>query len=288
LTQIPDHLLKRSRERRAATSGAGEGDDRGVVQASEPTARAAQAASVPATAPSMPTHPAPETRHPPCTPSPMAEAHRQRHKIPFWAMPVLVALPLWAYIYQGTLSPQPTAQGPEALGAELYSQTGCAGCHGAGGAGSGSFPGFTNGRIFETFPNWTTHYEWVRLGSTGWLDEHGATYGATAKPVRGGMPAFTEGQLSDAELLYIVLHERLLGGASPNGEDMDQLQDLALHMSEHEGLTLAEAAAQLGLDISRETDDPAPTTPSRSQVTEREDTPGSAGNEPNEDGQSLP
>ena len=92
----------------------------------------------------------------------------------FWAMPVLVALPLWAYIYQGTLSPPPAGEGSETRGAELFSEVGCSGCHGAGGGGSGSFPGFTDGRIFETFPAWPTHFEWVRLGSAGWLDERTA------------------------------------------------------------------------------------------------------------------
>jgi hypothetical protein len=236
------------------SAAGGEGNGRGAAQTS--AASAAQPSTAPATAPSIPAHPAMETIPVPPPPSPMADAHHRRHKIPVWVMPVLAALPLWAYIYQGTLSPPPAREGLETLGAELYSQVGCAGCHGAQGGGTGSFPGFTNGRIFETFPDWPTHFKWVRLGSNGWLDERGATYGAIAKPVQGGMPAFTEGQLSDAELLYIVLHERLLGGSNPNQEDMAQLEELALYMSEHESLTLAEATTELGIDVSFATSDP--------------------------------
>lgn len=284
MTEIPEHLLKRSRERRAAMGGDGGGDS----QASESPAQAADASPAPAPTSSMPAHSEPETRPAAPVPSTMVEAYRRRRKIPFWAMPVLAALPLWAYIYQGTLSPPPAGEGPETLGAELFSQLGCSGCHGAGGAGSGSFPGFTNGRIFETFPDWPTHFEWVRLGSAGWLHQRGATYGASNKPVAGGMPGFTEEQLPDVDLLYIVLHERLLGGANPDEEDLAQLRELALYMSEHEGLTLQEAVAELGLDVSFGTGarnaDPGRADPPPERAPEREDTPGSEGNEAPSDG----
>src|SRR3546814_19422185 len=78
----------------------------------------------------MPAHPAPATAEVAPAPSPMVEAHRNRRKIPFWAMPVLAALPLWAYVYTGTLSPPPAGEGPEVLGAELFAGSGCVGCHG--------------------------------------------------------------------------------------------------------------------------------------------------------------
>ncbi|MFP5320633.1 MAG: c-type cytochrome [Acidimicrobiia bacterium] len=288
MTEIPEHLLKRSRERRAAMGGdAGATDGGGTSESAQTTPAAAKAASAPATAPSMPAHPEPETVPAAPPPSPMVEAYRRRRKIPFWAMPVLAALPLWAYIYQGTLSPPPAGEGPELLGAELYASSGCAGCHGAGGGG-GVGPGFTGGAIYETFPDWITHFEWVRLGSAGWLDERGQTYGANEKPVQGGMPGFTEDQLTDYELIYVILHERLLGGENPNEEDMLQLEELALFMSENSPITLEEAIAELGIEVEVGTEggqtDPGRGDPPPDQAPEQEDTPGSEGNEQPSDG----
>lgn len=154
----------------------------------------------------------------------MAEAHQRRRKIPYWAMPVLAMLPVWAYVYTGTLDPPPAGAGPEVEGEELYGGNGCAGCHGAGGGG-GVGPAFTDGAVYETFPNFETHFRWVRLGSQGWLEEVGDTYGAGNQPVNGGMPGFDEGALSDAELLYVILHEREgLGGENPNEQDHERLE----------------------------------------------------------------
>lgn len=250
MTEIPEHLLKRSRERRAAMGGDGDGgatDGGGASQSSESAPAASAATPAPAAA-SMPAHPAPESLPTAPPPSPMVEAHQRRRKVPFWAMPVLAALPLWAYVYQGTLSPPPVGEGPEVLGEELYASAGCAGCHGAGGAGGGVGPAFTGGAIYETWPSFVDHFEWVRLGSAGWQTEHGDTYGANGKPVGGGMPGFGEDQLSDAELIYIILHERLLGGENPDEEDMLALEEVALLLSENEGMTLAEALEEVGVE----------------------------------------
>ena len=246
MTEIPEHLLKRSRERRAAMGGDGGGTDGG--DATESTAASAAPAKAAAAAPaSMPAHPAPATVEAAPPPSPMVEAYQKRRKIPFWAMPVLAALPLWAYVYTGTLSPPPAGEGPEVLGEALYAGSGCGGCHGAGGGG-GVGPAFTGGAIYETFPSFVDHFEWVRLGSAGWLEANGDTYGATDKPVNGGMPGFGEDQLSDAELVFLLLHERNLGGANPDTEDMTQLEEVALLMSENEAMTFEEALAEVGVE----------------------------------------
>lgn len=287
MTEIPEHLLKRSRERRAAMGGDGGGSEGGGASDSGGATSADAPAKTTAAAPaSMPAHPAPATAEAAPPPSPMVEAYQRRRKIPFWAMPVLAALPLWAYVYTGTLSPPPAGEGPEVLGEELYAGSGCGGCHGAGGGG-GVGPAFTGGSIYETFPDFVTHFEWVRLGSAGWLEERGDTYGASGKPVRGGMPGFGEDQLSDADLIYIVLHERLLGGENPDDEDMTQLEELAIYMSEHPDATLADAMAELGFEMpdadaggtDSELGDPPP-----GNAPEQEDTPGSEGNEEPSDG----
>ena len=55
-------------------------------------------------------------------------------------------------------------------------------------------------------------------------------------------------QLSDAELVYVILHERLLGGANPDEEDMVALEEVALLMSENEAMTFEEALAEVGVE----------------------------------------
>jgi mono/diheme cytochrome c family protein len=280
LTEIPEHLLKRSRERRAAMGGDGGAADGGGASdtGGATSADAPAKASAPAPA-AMPAHPAPATAETAPPPSPMVEAHEKRRKIPFWAMPVLAALPLWAYVYTGTLSPPPAGEGPAVLGEELYAGNGCGGCHGAGGGG-GVGPAFTGGSIYETFPSFVTHFEWVRLGSAGWLEERGDTYGANEKAVNGGMPGFGEGQLSDADLLFIVLHERELGGANPDTEDAEALEAVALLLSEHPEMTLEEALAEVGVEAPEtegggsgaDRGDPPPRN-----APEQDDTPGSEG-----------
>ncbi len=249
MTEIPEHLLKRSRERRAAMGGddGGSGDGGGDSGGSS-AAPAKAASSAPAPA-SMPAHPAPAEDSPPPPPSPLVEAHEKRRKIPFWAMPVLAALPVWAYVFAGTLEPPPEGEGPLTLGAEEYAVAGCAGCHGGGGGG-GVGPAFTGGAIYETWPSFVDHFEWVRLGSQGWAEEHGPTYGANDKPVGGGMPGYSADQLDDAHLIWVILHERAtLGGANPDPEDQALLEEVAELLFENEELTLEEALAELGAEV---------------------------------------
>jgi len=99
-------------------------------------------------------------------------------------------------------------------GAELYSSSGCAGCHGATGGG-GVGPAFASGAVLETFSNFQDHLDWVALGSQGWADERGPSYGDQGKPVFGvgRMPRF-DGSLSEEQIALVVRYERevLAGG----------------------------------------------------------------------------
>lgn len=281
MTEIPEHLLKRSRERRSAMGGDGGASDGGGTsgEGGATSADAPAKTTAPAVA-SMPAHPAPATVEAARPPSPMVEAYRNRRKIPFWAMPVLAALPLWAYVYTGTLSPPPAGEGPEVLGEELFAGNGCAGCHGAGGGG-GVGPAFTGGAIYETFPDFVTHFEWVRLGSAGWLEERGDAYGAPNKPVNGGMPGFGEDQLSDHDLLFIVLHERGLGGENPDTEDAEALEAVALLMEENPEMTLEEALAEVGVEApeTEGTEQSEPADPGAENAPEEGSGDGSEGND---------
>lgn len=213
MTEIPEHLLARSRARRAAAGLGGEAAPTGgeVEVASAATPAASPAAATPATQPAA----APPPPPPPPTP-PYIQAYKDRRKIPFWVMPVLLALPLYLFIYANTLvKPSAGETGPLATGKSLY-VTNCSGCHGAGGEG-GVGPAFVGGAVTATWPDFKDHIKWVHLGSGKWPD---ATYGAQNKPIgSGGMPSFGQkdgGTLTDLEIAQIVRYEReVLGGAAP-------------------------------------------------------------------------
>lgn len=104
----------------------------------------------------------------------------------------------------------PAADGPSADylgGRDTYGT--CAACHGKAGTG-GVGPAFAS--VLETWPSCEDHVEWVSLGSNGWKEAHGDTYGATDKPITGGMPSFAT--LTDEEIRRVALYERVrFGGA---------------------------------------------------------------------------
>jgi mono/diheme cytochrome c family protein len=209
VTEIPEHLLQRSKERRAAIGGeeapAADAPASGEVVEAPAAAPEPVAAAVPAT---------PEPVKPPEPARPEVAAALSRKKIPYWAMPVLAALPLWAYVYQATLEPAPAGElTPVEEGGVIYTAAACSGCHGGGGAGNASVPALTE--VLETWPDYRDQMMWVRLGSNGW-EEFSDTYGAPAKPINGGMPPHT---LSDQELALVVLYERVQFGELEEGSE---------------------------------------------------------------------
>lgn len=209
MTEVPEHLLKRSRDRRAAAGGgdasssdAGSGTESTAVEAT-PSAPAKAAAAAPAVSA------APEA----VTLSPMAEAQVRRKKVPFWAWPVLAFLPLWAVIYIGGLSPAASGEPSQlATGQSIYTAN-CAGCHGAAGGGGVGRP-MNEGNLVKTFPDILGQLEFVWLGSNG-TGPSGTPYGDPAR--EGGqhttlswngnpMPNFNK-TLSQAQLLAVVRYE---------------------------------------------------------------------------------
>jgi len=218
VTEIPEHLLKRSKERRSAIGGDDAPADDAAPTAADAAAPAPAAPAVPAVAAAAEVE-KPAAAPPPVRPE-VAAAHRRR-KIPFWAMPVLLGLPLWAYVYSGTLEPPPTGdEGPMAVGQEIYGR--CAACHGADGGGV-SGPALDN--VQTVFPDGRDQMAWVALGSDGWR-AFSDTYGATAKPIGGGMPAFSA--LSEEELAAVILYERVsFHGLEEGSEDYVLLEAIA-------------------------------------------------------------
>lgn len=238
MTEIPEHLLKRSKERRAAIGG----DDAPAGDAAAAADAPAAAAEAPAATPAVPAAAAvpAEVAPAPKPVRPEVAAAQRRKRIPYWAMPVLLGLPVWAYAYTGTLEPPAAdASTPFALGEAVYG--GCAACHGAGGGG-GVGPALD--AVLEVFPDYRDHAMWVKLGSTGWPAD---TYGATDKPVNGGMPAHEA--LTDAELAQVILYERAaFGGLEEGSEEYLLLEEIAEGLTTFAEAGLGPESEEAGVD----------------------------------------
>ncbi len=232
MTEVPEHLLQRSRDRRAAL-GLGGGDagaapaapaaESSAATSVEPAATAeAPAAAAPSATPALP-----EPVEPEKVPHYVA-ASRRRVRVPVWAVPVLAGMIFWAPIYIGTLETPAAEGGPLVNGAEIYA-TACAGCHGANGEG-GTGRQLSGGEVTATFPDWREQVSFVAHGSAG--EFLGVPYGDPDRPggqhVGGsfspsGMPAQGAtfgGGLSTLELLEVVLHERILAGEDPETSEL--------------------------------------------------------------------
>jgi mono/diheme cytochrome c family protein len=232
VTEIPEHLLKRSRERRSAI---GQGGD----AAADAPSDAAAASNVPATTtpaaapaaapaasgpPARTPAPAPAAPPPPKPDPVYVQAAKRRRKIPFWAMATLSLMPVWGFMYvRAVTEPPEVVEGPLGIGAEIYSS--CASCHGAGGGGGVGYA-FSGGAVLETFPHIEDQIRYVHYGTEGYNAEGVEIYG---NPDREGgphvtgnlgvMPAFG-GQLTQYEIVSVICHERYtLGGADPTSEE---------------------------------------------------------------------
>jgi mono/diheme cytochrome c family protein len=208
VTEVPEHLLQRSRERRAALGlGGGEGDAGATAAPSAADtggdAPAAGSAPVPAAAA------APVIiEEPPPPPPPAYVAEIERTRVPLWVMPVLVLLPFWGILYFGAFGSHKTEAAAAPDGRTVYNSAGCSGCHGAAGEG-GVGPALHGGDAKLTFPNEADHISWVKTGSAPFA---GKPYGdpnrdGGQRVAKGLMPAF-QGTLSDAEIQAVVTYER--------------------------------------------------------------------------------
>jgi mono/diheme cytochrome c family protein len=215
LTEIPEHLLARSKARRAAMGGGG--DDAPAASSTEvaatESAAPVKAASTPAPAAAAAT---PATVAEPEPTPPWVEAAQRRKKIPLWAVPVLFFLPLWAVVYALTLDPPTQTDGPLTIGDEVYNGKGCSGCHGASGGGAGNIPALIGETAATTvFPEPALMVAWIALGSEGFL-RAGINQLPNGMAVGGGMPAW-ETSLTAEELMAVVLHVR----TGLNGEEFE-------------------------------------------------------------------
>lgn len=218
MTQVPEYLLERSRERRAALglppSGGGEAPapaapaEGGEAAPATPegSVPAPAGAAAPATAAEAPVAVVEEPAAPPFVPP------AGRSGIPVWVVPILAVLPVWAFAYLGALNPPSSAAPiltPIEAGAQVFAKS-CSPCHGAQGEG-GVGPKLAGGEAKLTFPNEADHIAWVDTGSIS--KAKGTAYGDPARPggqhtVKvAGMPPF-KGTLTDTEIKNVVTFER--------------------------------------------------------------------------------
>ena len=231
MTEIPEHLLKRSRERRSAVgqgadaSAPGDAATGSNVPATTTPVSATPAVVPAASGPPARTAAAAPTAPPPPKPDPVyVQAAKQRRKIPFWAMATLSLMPLWGLMYvRAVTEPPEVVEGPLGIGTEVYSS--CAGCHGAGGGGGVGYP-FSGGSVLQTFPKIEDQIRYVYYGTEGYNAASVDIYGNPDREggphvtgQRGVMPAFG-GQLTQYEIVAVICHERYdLGGADPTSEE---------------------------------------------------------------------
>lgn len=201
MAEVPEHLLARSRARRAALGlGGGDAPAEGAAPAATPSA-AADEGGAPAVAATAAAAPAPVIEAEP-TPEPVV---RPRRRVPGFILPVLVMLPFWAMLYAGAFGERggEAELTPAQLGRQIYTAQGCAGCHGGSGEG-GVGPALAD--VETTFPEITDHMAWIKGGSQS--VGVGNPYGdpAAGRVAKGGMPPFPK--LTDEELEAVATYER--------------------------------------------------------------------------------
>jgi mono/diheme cytochrome c family protein len=219
VTEIPEHLLARSRAARSKAAGG-----TGESAASEAPKAAEASASEPGTEVATAAAAAPAVVEEPAAPlPPYIEAAKRRPRVPKFAIPVLASLPVWALLYAGTLTTPAGPADPElAMGQQVYAAN-CASCHGSNGEGGTGRP---LADVVKTFPTKADQILWVHLGSP----DKGTPYGDPSLNRTAGqggyttkMPAFRD-VLSNEQIAAVVRYEReTFGGEDPTPSTEEDL-----------------------------------------------------------------
>ena len=261
MTEVPAHLLERTRQRRIALGLPVSGGDApasggaAVATATAVVDDAAPEVVDPAVAAAIAETPTSEVAVEPT--SPAVAAAESRRKAPWWAVTALVALPLWGLFYANSLERPVSEPALIAAGRELFAEKGCSGCHGAEGEGAGAGPALTE--VHESFPEPERMAVWIRLGTAGWAETFGADtpYGAQGRLIgdtRGTgaqMPGFGLSQLTDTELLEVMMYIRHGINEVPITEaepaeptEADSLEDYELVLIDENGIPVVDEAAE--------------------------------------------
>lgn len=217
MTEIPEHLLKRAAQRRAAL---GDGEAPADAPSGDSPAAAAPSGEAKAAAPAPAKKaPAPlptlDDQPAKATPDiPVVAAAKARKRAPYWATALLASLPLWAFLYVFSIDQPPAgAHDPIAIGHEVF--TPCAGCHGASGAGTATGQQLSDGHVIETFADPLDMVHWIGYGTAEGTHPDG-TYGdVNRQPLTGGMAGWRD-RLTPEEIAAVTIYIRQeLSGGDP-------------------------------------------------------------------------
>ena len=232
MTEVPEYLLERSRQRRVDLGLLEDDGSGGAAAATGTPDSATLASSGPSTADVIAAAKADaklELQAEPGIEPLWVSAARSRTRIPMWALPVMFFLPLWAFVYVKLTEPPPEPVTAITEGAATYAAR-CASCHGGAGAGSeggGVGRPLYNGEVLLTFPRLETDMlHWLEVGSEG--IGIGNSYGATDRPegahisgeTGANMPGFG-GTLSEYKIYSVARYIReMLSGEQVSDEEV--------------------------------------------------------------------
>lgn len=220
MTEVPEYLFERSRERRIALGLLDDDGDSGSGAASGAAAPAVSASASAGPAAAVIVAPV----EPPKPLSPAAQAAVSRHKIPLWVLPVLFLLPVWGFTYVRLLEDTATIEVTAlSTGAQIYTSNQCVACHGGGGEGGVGYQ-LNNGEVLLTFPSIDPMLEWIQAGTSDFgignvIGDPNRPGGAHIAGDRAVMPGFaaTLGE-SDVYAVARFIREQL------SGEELDAEQ----------------------------------------------------------------
>ena len=232
MTEVPEYLLERSRQRRIDLGLLEDDGSGGTAAATETPDSATLASSGSSTADVIAAAKADaklEVQAEPAIEPLWVSAARSRTRIPMWALPVMFFLPLWAFVYVKLTEPPPEPVTAITEGAATYAAR-CVSCHGGAGAGSeggGVGRPLYNGEVLLTFPRLETDMlHWLEVGSEG--IGIGNSYGATDRPegvhisgeTGANMPGFG-GTLSEYKIYSVARYIReILSGEQVSDEEV--------------------------------------------------------------------
>lgn len=236
MTEVPEYLLERSRQRRVAlglldADGSGGGD--GAPAAGGVAVAEASGPSVADTIAAAKADAKLEAPAPPAAEKPWVTAAKRRHRIPMWALPVVFFLPLWGFVYVRVMDEPPEPVTAISEGASTYAAR-CASCHGASGTGSvdgGVGRPLHEGRVLLTFPELDDDFiSWLRVGSEGigignsYGDPNRQGGARIAGDTGANMPAF-EGVLNEHQLYSVARYVREVIGGEVISEEVAAERD---------------------------------------------------------------
>ena len=236
MTEVPDYLFERSRQRRVALgliSDDGSGGDVPAVAGSGgalATSGAGTADVIAAAKASAKLEPVGTASVEPA----FIIAAKTRNKVPVWVLPIVFFLPLWAFVYVKLTEPPPPPITAISEGAATYTAR-CVSCHGGDGAGyegGGIGRPLYNGEVLLTFPDLLQDMiHWLEVGSQG--IGLGNVYGDPNRPggphisgeTGANMPGFGE-VLSGHKIFSVLRYIREVISGEDISEEEETYRDM--------------------------------------------------------------